>query len=59
MKQTFHVFCTGPSGGQYRFTKMAHSHDEARRLAEADGHVVAKVRRAPVPPRGGRVGGSV
>lgn len=33
--------------GQYRFLVMADSHDAARAKAEAEGHVVAKVRRVP------------
>jgi hypothetical protein len=54
-KQTFHVYVRAGKG-QYYFTRMAVDSDAARREAEADGHSVVKVRRAPTPARGGRQG---
>jgi hypothetical protein len=50
--ETFHVYCRIRSA-QHFFVLMARSAADARQLAEADGHDVFKVRRAPRPAGNG------
>lgn len=45
-RETFHVYCR-VGRGQHYIVLMARDHADAKARAEANGHVVIKVRRAP------------